>query len=99
MELSIFGRFHARAGREGDVAAALREVVERTRAEAGCLAIEAYRSTRDPRLFHIHSRWIDEAAFDLHAELAHTVRFLEQVQPLIDHPLEVTRTRPLEPAD
>jgi hypothetical protein len=29
------------------------------------------------------------------AELPHTVRFLERVQPLIDHPPDVTRARPL----
>jgi quinol monooxygenase YgiN len=47
---------------------------------------------RDPRLFYIHSRWKDEAAFDLHAELPHTVRFLARARPLIDHALDVTRT-------
>lgn len=96
MELTIFGRFHAREGQEDAVAAALAEVVPPTRAEAGCLGIEAYRSTRDRRLFYVHSRWADEAAFDDHAALPHTVRFIEQVQALIDHPLEVTRARPLE---
>lgn len=75
--------------------APLRDVVGPTREEPGCLAIEAYRSTRDPLLFYIHSRWIDEAAFETHAGLPHTVRFLEQVQPLIDHALDVTRTRPV----
>ena len=92
MELFIFARFHAREGREDAVAAALRETVVPSRAEAGCLAIAAYRAARDPRLFFIHSRWVDESAFDLHATLPHTVRFLEQVQPLIDHPLDVNRT-------
>jgi quinol monooxygenase YgiN len=47
---------------------------------------------RDPQLFYIHSRWKDEAAFEVHAGLPHTVRFLARVQPLIDHPLDVTRT-------
>ena len=96
MELFIFARFHAREGQQDAVAAALRDVVPPTRAEPGCRAIGAYRSTRDPRLFHIHSRWADEAAFDRHAELPHTVRFLERVQPLIDHPLEIARSRPIE---
>ncbi|HVC59116.1 MAG TPA: putative quinol monooxygenase [Acetobacteraceae bacterium] len=95
MELFIFARFHARDGQDGAVAAALREVVGPTREEPGCLAIGAYRSTRDARLFCIHSRWTDEAAFEAHAGLAHTVRFLERVRPLIDHPLEVTRARPI----
>ncbi len=93
MELFIFARFHACEGQQGAVAAALRNVVAPTRREAGCLAIDAFQSTRDPRLFHIHSRWADEAAFETHAALPHTVRFVEQVEPLIDHPLDVTRTR------
>jgi quinol monooxygenase YgiN len=45
-----------------------------------------------PKLFYIHSRWKDEAAFDNHAQSPHTARFTETVKSLIDHPLEVTRT-------
>ena len=91
MELFIFARFHARPGDEGAVAEALRDTVAPSREEPGCLSILAFRSIRDPRLFYIHSRWEDEAAFDHHAGLPHTVRFVERVQPLIDHPLDVNR--------
>jgi quinol monooxygenase YgiN len=93
MELFIFARFHAREGEEANVAEAIREVLAPSRAEPGCLGIDGFASTRDPRLFYIHSRWIDEAAFDLHATLAHTVRFVERMTALIDHPFEVTRAR------
>jgi quinol monooxygenase YgiN len=93
MELFIVARFHARAGEETNVAAALRDVLGPSRAEAGCIAIDAFAATRDPRLFYIHSRWIDEAAFDLHATLPHTVRFVDRMTRLIDHPFEVTRAR------
>ena len=96
MELFIFARFHAREGEAANVAAAIREVLPLSRAEAGCVAIDGFASTRDSRLFYIHSRWTSEAAFDHHAELPHTVRFLEQVQPLIDHPLDITRARVIE---
>ena len=96
MELTIFARFHSRQGQEDALAAALREVVGPTRAEPGCLAIEAYGSIGDPALFHIHSRWIDEAAFEAHAKLPHTVRFLDRVQPLIDHSIDVSRRQPLD---
>jgi quinol monooxygenase YgiN len=95
MELFIFGRFHAREGEEDAVAAAMRDMRGPVSAEAGCLAIEYFRSTRDPRLFYVHSRWVDEAAFDVHAGLPHTIRFLERVEALIDHPLDVTRARPV----
>jgi quinol monooxygenase YgiN len=51
MELSIFARFHAREGEEVKVAAALREVVPLSRAEPGCVMIDAFAATRDQRLF------------------------------------------------
>jgi quinol monooxygenase YgiN len=93
LELFIFGRFHARRGDESAVEEAFRDVVGPSREEAGCLSIQAFRSARDLRLFYVHSRWVAEAAFDHHAGLPHTVRFIERVQALIDHPLDVTRAR------
>ena len=95
MQLFVFIRFHAREGMEDAVATAIREVIVPSRAEAGCVAIEAFRATRDSRLFYIHSRWIDEAAFEIHAGFQHTVQFLKRVRELVDHPVEVVRTKPL----
>ena len=92
MELYIFARFYARAGHQAAVADALANVLGPTRQEAGCLGIQTFRSIRDPRLFYIHSRWASEEAFETHATLPHTVRFIERVQALIDHSLDVTRT-------
>jgi quinol monooxygenase YgiN len=92
-ELFIFARFHAREGQEAALAAAVLEVQGPTRAEPGCLHIDAYRSVHDPRLVYVHSRWVDTPAFDRHAELPHTVRFLERVVQLIDHPLDITRSQ------
>jgi len=92
MELYTFVRFHVVAGKESAFEEALREVLPASRAEAGCLEIHGYRSIRDARLFYIHSRWKDEAVFEVHARLPHTVKFLQRVEGLIDHPLEATRT-------
>jgi quinol monooxygenase YgiN len=91
MELHIIARFHARPGKEAEVEAAIRAVAGPTGAEPGCIGYDLVRSTRDGALFFIHSRWTDEAAFEHHATLPHTVAFLGRVQPLIDHPLDVTR--------
>ncbi|PYM90652.1 MAG: antibiotic biosynthesis monooxygenase [Candidatus Rokuibacteriota bacterium] len=90
-EFFTFARFHARSGNEGAVAAALLEVLAPSRDEPGCLSSHAFRSIRDPQLFYIHSCWKDEAAFDNHARLPHTVRFVERLEPLIDHPFDATR--------
>lgn len=91
MEVFIFVHFHARERQADAVEQALRDVIASSRQEVGCLGIHAFRSTRDARLFYIHSKWSDEAAFELHARLPHTVRFRERVDPLLDRPLDVTR--------
>lgn len=95
-QLYIFARFRAKPGLQDALEAALREVASPTRAEAGCLGLNTFRSTRDPQLFYLHSKWVDEAAFDLHASLPHTVKFIETVQPLIDHEFDLTRARLIE---
>jgi quinol monooxygenase YgiN len=91
-ELHVFGRFHARPGCESEVATALRAVVAATRLEPGCLAIESFRATRDATLFFIHSRWLDAAVFEGHAQLPHTRAFLASIAPLLTHEHDVTRT-------
>ena len=93
--LFIFARFHACDGQEAALAALLRAQVEIVRAEPGCLAIEVYGSVRNPRLFYLHSRWADEAAFETHAGLPATALFIARAEGLINHPLDVTRSRPL----
>jgi quinol monooxygenase YgiN len=57
------------------------------------LCIDAFGSVGDARLFYVHSRWTDESAFDRHTQLPHTLRSIDKIQTLIDHPLEVTRTQ------
>ena len=92
-ELSIIARFHAREGHEVALAAILRSEVAASQTDPGCLSHRAYRSVRDPQLFFIQSHWVDEAAFENHIGLPHTVQFAESVQPMIDHELEPIRLR------
>jgi quinol monooxygenase YgiN len=91
MNVFIFARFRAREGEQDALANVLREQVGRVREEPGSLAIDAFRSTGDPRLFYIHSRWTNEAAFETHAALPRTEDFVARAQALIDHPFEATR--------
>lgn len=56
MEQYVFVRLHAHEGQEGAVEDALRAVTGPSRKEPGCLSFHTFRSTRDPRLFYIHSR-------------------------------------------
>lgn len=90
MEIFVFARLHAQPGKREAVRQAMFEVQGPTRREPGCLAYGAFQSVRDPDEFYIHSRWADMAAFERHADLTHTVRFVEAVQPLVDHPFKAT---------
>jgi quinol monooxygenase YgiN len=92
VEQFVFVRLHAREGEEKAVEEVLREVTGPSREEPGCLSFHLFRSVRNPRLFYIHSRWVDEAAFQKHAVLAHTERFLKKVDALLDQPRDVART-------
>lgn len=88
MDVFVFGRFHARPGKRDELRQAMFDVQGPTKAEPGCLDYGAFHSVRDPDEFFIHSRWQDLAAFEHHAELAHTQRFLASLETLLDHPFK-----------
>lgn len=90
--LFVFVRLHARVGCESEIADAIAEVVKASRREPGCARMNGFRSTRDLRLFLIHSVWKDESAFEVHAGLPHTLAFMETIDRLLEAPREVTRT-------
>jgi len=96
MELFLFAHFHARPGHEAALREAIRTVEAPTRLEPGCLSYQAFQSVRVSGEFYVHSRWRDRAAFELHASLPHTVKFISTVEALIDHPLSVSLTEPLK---
>jgi len=55
--------------------------------------MRGFQSLREPTVFCIHSEWVDEAAFDLHAQLPHTIRFLHAAETLLTHPIQGLRSR------
>jgi quinol monooxygenase YgiN len=93
LPVHVFVRFEPSPGKELEFREELLRVVEPTRAEIGCLAIHVFESLRAPFAFAIHSEWVDEAAFELHAQLPHTVRFLGAAAKLLPHPVLGLRTR------
>jgi len=91
--MHFFARFEPLPGKALEFREELLRVVEASRSEEGCVAIHAFESLREPLVFAIHSEWVDEAAFELHARLPHTVRFVEASQELLPHPIEGLRSR------
>ena len=95
MSFHFIVRFEPAPGREADFREALLRVMEPSRAEPGCVALHLFESVREPRIFAIHSEWVDEEAFNLHVELPHTVRFLETCRELLTHDVQGLRLQHL----
>jgi quinol monooxygenase YgiN len=86
-------RFEPQPGKEAAFRGELLKVLEPSRQEPGCLGMEIFESVREPVTFAIHSEWVDEAAFDRHAELPHTVRFIQAAEELLTHSVQGLRAR------
>jgi len=89
----FISRFEPLPGREAAFRNEILRVNEPSRSEPGCLRIDVFESLREPFVFAVHSEWIDEASFELHATLPHTVRFLAAAEPLLTHPIQGLRLR------
>jgi quinol monooxygenase YgiN len=93
MSVHFIVRFEPQQGKEAVFREELLRVLGPSRAETGCLAIHVFESLREPFSFAIHSEWVDEAAFELHAQLPHTIRFLGAAEKLLSHPVQGLRSR------
>ena len=93
MPFHFIVRFHPELSDTPVFREELLHVVEASRREPGCIRMDVFESIRQPSVFAIHSEWIDEAAFDLHATLPHTVQFLSAAQKLLGRPVEGLRLR------
>ena len=93
MSFHTIFHFDPLPGKEAAFRDEVLRVNEPSRSESGCLRIDVFESLREPCRFAIHSEWVDEAAFELHAALPHTMRFLEAAQPLLKSAVEGLRLR------
>ena len=93
MPFHFIVRFEPLPGKEAEFRQEVLRVNTPSRAETGCLRIDVFESLREPIYFAIHSEWLDEAAFDLHATLPHTVKFLEAAEKLLKDPIKGMRLR------
>jgi quinol monooxygenase YgiN len=84
VEFVIIAQYRVRAGEEGTVEAALRQMVAPTRAEPGNLDYQVLRDPADPALFVLFERYADEAAFEAHKASGHFATWLAgQVLPAL----------------
>jgi quinol monooxygenase YgiN len=93
LPVHFFIRFEPSPDRAKEFREELVRVVEPTRGESGCRSIRVFESLGEPFVYAIHSEWEDEAAFERHAQLPHTARFVAAVERLLGHPVQGLRAR------
>jgi quinol monooxygenase YgiN len=93
LSFHFIARFEPLPGNEAAFRDELLRVNEPSRAEIGCLSFDLFESLREPFVFAVHSEWADEASFELHATLPHTLRFLAAAETLLPHPVQGLRLR------
>jgi quinol monooxygenase YgiN len=96
MQVTVFVYLHAHPSTRVALQTAVAQILAPTREEPGCLSVEAFCAAHDPQELITFSRWDNQAAYEHHTQMSHTVGFLERAVPLLDRPLRVSITRALE---
>ena len=71
MAYVVTAKWTAREGEEERVLAAIRRLIEPSRAEPGCRLYQPNRSLEDPRVFFFYEIYDDENAYRAHGESGH----------------------------
>lgn len=74
----------ARAGKEAETEALLREMVHQTRQEPGNLTYTLHRSLDDPRRFLLYEVYRDDAALAAHQAAPYFKAYLERIPELLE---------------
>jgi len=72
MPITVIAKIKAKAGSEGEVEGAFKEMIGKVRAnEPGTLIYALHRSVQDPTVFVFYEVYQDQAAFDAHGKTEH----------------------------
>ncbi|MGC4034030.1 MAG: putative quinol monooxygenase [Tepidisphaeraceae bacterium] len=93
-KIYVIARFVAKPGCEEALKQALVGMLAPTHAEPGEKVYDLYQSD-DPRRFYFVEEWADQAAFDYHASTPHFKALGPVVEPLLEVPVELNFTSPL----
>lgn len=83
----VFSNYRSLPGSEEALGSAMRRLAVKLRTESGCCFLHVYASVSDPAHFMVHSCWTDEDSLNAATKLPYVVRFLDLIQPLINHQL------------
>lgn len=81
--ISITALLTAKPGKEEELLAELKKVLEPSRGEEGCIQYDLHQSKEDEGLFVFYETWKDQAALDSHSSSSHYKAYREAIHPLV----------------
>lgn len=90
-EYIVMATAKAKPGKEADLESALRDAVEPTRRQPGCLSFHLFRPLDTPGTIIAFECWATEADHDLHIKGAHVQKLVARFGDIIAEPPIFTR--------
>jgi len=88
-KLSLVAFLFARPGKEAELGRRLLALVERSRAEAGCINYDVHQSDDDPGVFVMYENWTGRAALDLHFTMPYMREIVAELPELLRAPTQM----------
>ena len=85
----VVAKIKAKAGEEGKVEKALRDVLPKVREEEGTLSYTLSKSQSDPSMFLVLEKYKDMDAFVFHSSTPYLAEMFVDITPLLDGDLSV----------
>jgi quinol monooxygenase YgiN len=95
----VVATFEVRPGRAEEAEAALREAIEGTHGEEGCLTYALHRDQHAPETFVLVERWTSQEALDAHFRRPYIAALGERAAELLAAPPVVRFCEPLPAGD
>lgn len=91
--IKITAKSIVKAGAREPFIAAARELVEKSRAEAGNISYHLYEDMDDPNILTFIEEWKDQAAVDVHADSEHFQRIIPVLGNMAEEAIEISLYR------
>lgn len=89
-KVSVVARVKAVKGMEERVRQECLALVAPSRTDAGCINYDLHQSEDDPALLLFYENWTSKEDLDRHLDAAHSLRFDERTEGMLDGPVEIT---------
>jgi quinol monooxygenase YgiN len=95
--LFVFAKIYPKSEFFGNAKAAILNIVEQTRLEAGCLQFELHEDHEQNYLF-LYEEWESEIALESHYQQTYTSEVFESYKEWLASPVEVVKMKKCETA-